>query len=162
MNSWERYELAIFSVKNFVFGVDAGQIREIVTTETLELLVDPDEKYPFLVIRHREKPLPLFSVAKQLGIDHASFVDTLSSPVTFVTFDRTGFLMACLVGHVEKFASAPLASLKSVPDFMIRAARKACVWGFYDMMGTLIPLIDFQQIITDQDIAFYRKLQHSL
>jgi len=57
INNWSIHELAVFSVKDFTFGVDASQIKEIVTAKHLELLIDPDDKCPFILVEHNKRPL---------------------------------------------------------------------------------------------------------
>jgi chemotaxis signal transduction protein len=160
MNTWSIHELAIFSVSALTFGVDASQIREIVTTKNPELLREFDDTCPFLLIRHRQQPLPLFPFAQQLRMPYAPL--PLSAPLTFVTFLRDGILMACVIDRVEGFISVSLASLKPVPKIMIRLVQKGCVWGFYDMANTLIPLIDLERIVTDQELALYKTMLSAL
>ena len=156
MNTWSIHELAIFSVRDLTFGVDASQIREIVTTKNLELLRELDDTCPFFLIRHRQQPLPLFLLVTQFRMPGSPL--PLSVPLTFVTFLREGILMACVIDRIEGFVSVSLTSLKLVPKIMMRSAQKGCVWGFYEMADTLIPLIDFEHIVTDQELTFYKTM----
>jgi chemotaxis signal transduction protein len=149
-------------VRDFIFGVDASQINEIVTTKHLELLIDPDDKYPFILVRHNKKPLPLFNILKQFRRCSHSSVSIPSLSFTFVTFHRAELLIACLVDNVEGFTSVSFASLKPVPEIITKATQKGCVWGFYEMSGTLVPLIDVAQVVTDQDITLYHEIRSSL
>jgi chemotaxis signal transduction protein len=156
MNTWRIHELAIFSVSALTFGVDASQISEIVTTKNPELLLELDDTCPFLLIRHRQQPLPLFLLAKRFRMPHTPLPP--SAPLTFVTFLRDGIPMAGVIDRVEGFVSVSLASLKPVPKIMMRSVQKGCLWGFYDMTDALIPLIDFERIVTDQELALCKAM----
>lgn len=58
--SWTINELAIFSVSNFLFGVDTRQIQEIASLKNPELLTGLHESYPFIILRHHNKLMPVF------------------------------------------------------------------------------------------------------
>jgi chemotaxis signal transduction protein len=161
MTSWNVHELGIFSVKDFIFGIDASQIKEIVTTKDLEFVIKPDDTSPFIVIWYNNNPLPVFNLMKQFHISGHPHAYVTPSPFMFVTFHRAELLIACSIDSVEGFTNVSFGSLKPVPEILIKAARTICVWGFYDMSGTLVPLIDFEQVVTDQDVALYKEVQHS-
>lgn len=153
-------ELAIFSVREFVFGVDASQIQEIVTTKELNIVVPPEQHSPCLIVRHHQHLLPLFHLAQKFHPKEEGEI-ALVFPLTFVTFWRADFLIGGIVDQVVKVTPVHVASMQPLPEIMRSMAKKKGVWGFHEISDTLISLIDLPEIITAQDIAFYQRFLHS-
>ena len=151
-------ELAIFSVGDFIFGVDTNQIQEIVTIKNPKLVTEVDAKCPFWVLQYNNKPLPVFNL-RQYFCMHAPSSDTppIPSIMTVVTFHRAKLTIACWVKTVENIISVSFRLLKPVPQIITKLAKKNCLWGFYEISGDLIPLIDLEHIVPDQVFNHYIK-----
>ncbi len=157
--SWTTNELAIFSVSNFLFGVDTRQIQEIASLKPPELLTGPSENAPFIILRHHNQLIPVFHLYKKFhSTPSDSTTNNLSLMMTVVTFYRASYLMAYWVDTVETITTVSLRSLKAVPSIMTKAAQKISVWGFYEMSDRIIPLIDIRNIVTDQNVTEYTAL----
>ena len=149
-------ELAIFSIDRFIFCVEIRQIQEILTVKPSDFPGKPDPALPFWVLQYRQQPLPVFDLRRQFCLSPLP-VDVLqqSFPSPLITFYAAGLLAACCVTSVEDIITISLGSLKSVPAFLTKIAYKNHVWGFYEISGTLLPLIDLDRVISSQDIALY-------
>jgi chemotaxis signal transduction protein len=156
-HSWTVREIGIFTVKNFTFGVDASQIQELVQKRPVEFLIKNADDPSFVVVSYHKHPLPIFNLVAKWGIEKPPLA-SLSSPLTFLTFYRHEWLLACAVDAIENFISLPsIRSLQPVPELIIQATPHICVWGFYEMTDKLVPLIDLERVVTDEDIIQYQE-----
>ncbi len=161
MKNFERiHEIAIFSIKNFLFAIDTFQIQEIVTLKNPEFLAEPDEENGFFFLRHKNAPIPILNLYKKFQIPlSSSQITDLFSIITFVTFYHSSKLIACWVDRVKNITPVSLRSLKSVPHIITKTAQNISIWGFYEIpeefSGRAVPLLDLSHIVTEQDIAEY-------
>ena len=150
-------ELAIFSIEHFTFSVETRQIQEILTVKPSDVPGKTNPAWPFWMLQYRRHPLPVFDLRRQFCLSPLS-VDVLQQkfPSPLITFYTAGLLVACCVTSVEDIITVSLRSLKSVPAFLTQIARKNHIWGFYEISGTLLPLIDLESVISPQDIDLYK------
>ena len=152
-------KLAIFSVGKFLFGVDTNQIQEILSIKHPVLLTGIDENCPFIVLRHNRKPLPVFDLRQHFNLSEEPFKTRMFPPsITVVTCYRAGLLFACRVATVEDIFSVSFRSLRPVPPLLTNIAQKSCLWGFYDVSGMLVPLVDIEESIAIQHVESYKNL----
>ncbi|GAK57106.1 chemotaxis signal transduction protein [Candidatus Vecturithrix granuli] len=149
-------ELAIFSIDHFTFGVETNQIQEILTVKLSDFPGKTDPALPFRVLQYRQQSLPVFDLRRRFCLTPLA-VEVLQQdfPSSLITFYAAGLLAACSVTSVEDMITVSSHSLKSVPAVLTKIAYKNHVWGFYEISGNLLPLIDLERIISPQDIDLY-------
>ncbi len=153
-SSWDIRQLAVFSLEQFVFGVDARQIQEIITISRTSLTYISDAP-PFPMIHVNTRQIPLLNLKEYWGLP-ASFSDRpMLSPLTCIIFSYKDLLIAFQISTIEHVLPVSLRSLQPVPHILNNFARKMGLWGFYEFSGTLIPLIDLAQIASEQAIRPY-------
>ncbi len=155
------HELAIFSLKDFVFGIDTRQIQEIVTLKNPEFLVEPDENSLCLLLHYHNAPLPLINLYHTFRLPISSeTIISLFSGITFVSFHHSSGLMGCWVESMDNMVPISPHALKAVPPIMTRAAQQICLWGFYELSAPasqrLIPLVDLPRVVTEAHLTDLR------
>lgn len=149
-------ELAIFSIDHFTFGVETSQIQEILTVKPSDFSEKTAPDLPFWVLQYRRPPLPVFDLRRRFCLSPRCidvFQQDFSSPL--VTFYAAGLLVACCITSVEDIITVSSHLLKPVPPVLTKTARENHIWGFCEISGDLLPLIDLEHVISPQDINLY-------
>jgi chemotaxis signal transduction protein len=157
--NWQLNELAILAVCDRRVGVDAGQVQEIFTFRAADVVHKPTPPQPFGLVRSQRRVLPTFWLQHQLQFLDSPEWPSQQSPYTCITFEGRHMLVGCVVEAVEQVLPVSLKRLKPAPGLLARVVRQQCVWGFYDLAGALIPLLDLERLIpADQLRAAARAL----
>ncbi len=156
-SSWDIHELAVFSLDDLLFGVDASQIQEILRLQHPSFAtIEADDANPLRILLYQQHtPIPIFDLRRYFDLPN-SFADDF----TGISFYSGDCLIACQVSAIQNIFPVSLRSLQPVPYILEQLARKISLWGFYEYSGEVIPLFDLGQIVPKRMLLQYRQSLH--
>ena len=152
-------KIAIFSVGQLRFGVEASQVQEIVTIPPQRIVRTLDQRCAVASIQPPQALLPIFDIAAYLCAPQPPAANgNPPRSLLCVTFRWQQFLLACRVSSVENVLPVTCAALQPVPRVIAPFAAHSHIWGFYQRQDTFIPLLDLERYFPPRDLQEYLRV----
>lgn len=153
----KEYQLVVFAIGNEEFGVEIGQVREIVRLVQITYLPKAPE---FIegVVNLRGQVLPVIDLAKRLGISSHPRTEATRIVVIEVENNTVGMIVDS-VSEVLRLSSedvdeVPMLVDTEIPEHYIRGVGK--------LKDRLLVLLDLDKILTPEEVLHVERQVKSI
>lgn len=144
----KEYQLVVFSIGNEEFGVEIGQVREIVRFVQITYL----PKAPVFiegVVNLRGQVLAVIDLAKRLGIESHPRTESTRIIVVDVENNRVGMI----VDSVSEVLRLPSEDIDEVPMLVDTDVPEHYIRGVGKLKDRLLVLLDLNKILTLEEVV---------
>lgn len=143
----KEYQLVVFSIGNEEFGVEIGQVREIVRLVEITYL----PKAPVFiegVVNLRGQVLVVIDLAKRLGV--ASNPRTEATRIIVVEVENN--TVGMIVDAVSEVLRLSADDVESVPTLVDTEVPEHYICGVGKLKDKLLVLLDLNKILTPEEV----------
>ena len=143
----KEYQLVVFAIGSEEFGVEIGQVREIVRLVPITYLPKAPE---FIegVVNLRGQVLPVIDLAKRLGIP--SHPRTESTRIVVIEVENN--TVGMIVDSVSEVLRLPYEDVDEVPMLVDTEIPEHYIRGVGKLKDRLLVLLDLDKILTPEEV----------
>ena len=150
----EEVQLVAFRLRDEEFGVEIGQVREIVR---ITPITHVPEAPAFIegVINLRGQVLAVIDLAKQFGLPPE---EKLPATARVVVVELQGRTVGMLVDEVPEVLRIPKENIEPTPDLIQSKIHKDYIKGVGKLGNRLLILLDLEKILSQHEVVQLEKV----
>ena len=153
----KEYQLVVFAIGNEEFGVEIGQVREIVRLVQITYLPKAPE---FIegVVNLRGQVLPVIDLAKRLGI--SSHLRTEATRIVVIEVENN--TVGMIVDSVSEVLRLSSEDVDEVPMLVDTEIPEHYIRGVGKLKDRLLVLLDLDKILTPEEVLHVERQVKSI